>query len=122
MGGRHRGAVRPNLGIRGELAATHSTYGAAGGGLDAAARINGAVRSQPCSAPSGRPNRSPERCTLSARRRCCSTPAPALQSSQLQLWVVRMSGGGALRSFAVRAATTGAGAMPSEETERSIAM
>jgi hypothetical protein len=42
------------------------------------------------------------------------------QSSQVQLWVVRLHNGG-LRPFSIRAATTGAGALPSSNTEQALA-
>lgn len=48
-----------------------------------------------------------------------ATPRP--QSSQVQLWVVKVHGGD-LKPYNVRAATTGAGALPSQQTEQALAM
>ncbi len=44
-----------------------------------------------------------------------------LQSSKVQLWVVKMHGG-SLKPYSVRATPTGAGELPSENTERAIEM
>lgn len=53
-------------------------------------------------------------------------PLPAsamhpLQSSKVQLWVVKMHGG-SLKPYSVRATPTGTGELPSENTERAIEM
>ena len=51
----------------------------------------------------------------------CWLPPRRLQTSQVQLWVVKHHGG-ELRPFAVRAAMVGGDALPSENSERAMAM
>ena len=52
-------------------------------------------------------------------RLACLPACLRLQSSQVQLWVVRMHNG-ALKPFAVRASTVGAPQLPSDKTEQAL--